>query len=137
MNRVKLRSLFRYFLFSLLFVFHLLPCNGICFDTDEVVIITPEKVLTLNVRVAKNPEEWQQGLRGASGLQSNEGMLFVFPRESIITFTTKGVSFPIDIILINKSGRVAGVLPGSAFPKRGFWGIRFDVSQWALRDSNL
>ncbi len=99
----------RLHLWILLFIILLIPYEGICFDTDEVVLITSEKVMTLSVRVAKTPEEWQQGLLGTSGLEENEGMFFLFPREGIITFTTKGVSFPIDIILINKIGRVVGM----------------------------
>ena len=102
---MKLRLLLWFFLFSILFF----PCNGICFDKDEVVLITAEKVMTLTVHVAKTPEEWQQGLSGRSDLKKSEGMFFLFPRESIITFTTKGISFPIDIILINKIGRVVGM----------------------------
>jgi Tfp pilus assembly protein PilF/uncharacterized membrane protein (UPF0127 family) len=91
----------------------LIPCKGICFDTGEVVLITPEKVKNLAVLIAKTPEEWQQGLQGMDGLKEDEGLFFLFPREGIITFTTKGVTFPIDIILINKTGRVIKILENS------------------------
>ncbi len=82
------------------------PNPAACLETGEVVIVTSEKMINLNVRKMITPEEWEKGLKGEKGLEDNEGMQFVFPREGVYTFTTKGVSFPIDIIMVNKTGRI-------------------------------
>jgi len=70
------------------------------------VVVTPEKLINLTVRLAKTPEEWAQGLKGQSALGDEEGLLFVFPQETVRTFSAEGVSFPFDLILINKQGRI-------------------------------
>jgi len=79
---------------------------GLCADSGDAVIVTPEKTIELSVRFARTPEEWDRGLQDIPVLKENESMGFLFPREGIYTFTPKGVRFPIDILLINKSGRI-------------------------------
>lgn len=99
----------RYHIFAFLAALLLAPLEGLCFEGEEVLILTDENVFRLNVRVADTPEDWQEGARNIEGLKEDEGILFLYPRETIPTFTTKGVSFPLDILLINKEGHVVGI----------------------------
>ncbi|PXF56990.1 MAG: hypothetical protein C4B58_11345 [Deltaproteobacteria bacterium] len=101
----------------LLLVLSLLPVRGLCFDKGQVAVFTPEKIYSLDVRLAKTPEEWRQGLLDSGDLKEDQGLFFIFPREGVYTFTTKGLKFPIDIILINKETRIVGIFEYAAGDK--------------------
>lgn len=59
----------------------------------------------LNVQVADQIEEQQQGLSGRAGISENEGMLFIYDRPIRAGFWMKDMLFPIDIVWI-REGRV-------------------------------
>ncbi len=101
------KEAFYYFILLLSLIF--LPRKGFCFDSGKVIILTAQKIYPLNVQIARTPEDWQQGARGLTELKENEGIFFLYPRETIPTFTTKGVSFPLDILLINQEGYIVGI----------------------------
>ncbi|MGH8870960.1 MAG: DUF192 domain-containing protein [Acidimicrobiia bacterium] len=64
---------------------------------------------TLNVWVADEPEERQQGLRGVSRLPDEvDGMLFVFPEPAIPTFVMLGALIPLDLWFFDGEGALAG-----------------------------
>lgn len=58
------------------------------------------------VELAMNKEEKRKGLMESSGLKDNEGMLFLNEKEDVYSFWMKNVSFPLDIIWINKDKEV-------------------------------
>ena len=60
---------------------------------------------TLRVTVAATEAARNQGLSGRAGLASDEGMLFVFPRDGTYPFWMKDMRFSIDIIWISASDR--------------------------------
>ena len=55
---------------------------------------------TVRVYVADTEEERQKGLGGFAGLESGQGMLFVFPADGEYGFWMKDMRFAIDIIWI-------------------------------------
>lgn len=59
--------------------------------------------IEVKVDVAKTPKEKAKGLSGKSGLDENEGMLFVFEEDTYNSFWMKDMNFAIDIIWINDS----------------------------------
>lgn len=64
---------------------------------------------TVSAEIANTDSSRQTGLAGHAPLESNQGMLFVFPQQDITpTFWMKNVVFPIDIVWIN-DGKVAQV----------------------------
>ncbi len=74
----------------------------------------------LNVDLAITPAEMSKGLSGRESLTENEGMLFIFPAETIPAFWMKDMKFAIDIIWIDKQGRVVGIehnLQPDSYPK--------------------
>ena len=85
------------------------PVKGLCFETGEVLIVTDKNMYRLNVQVARTPEDWQQGARALDGLKQDEGIFFLYPRETIPTFSTKGLPFPLDILLVDKEGHIVGI----------------------------
>lgn len=56
--------------------------------------------------VAKTPEERTKGLSNWKSLKEDEGMFFVFPKEGKYGFWMKDMFFPIDILWLDREGRV-------------------------------
>lgn len=58
------------------------------------------------VNVVDTPEGREKGLSGHKSLESNEGMLFIFPEEKQHGFWMKEMLFPIDIIWLDSKKRI-------------------------------
>jgi len=58
---------------------------------------------TFNIEVVKDSKAQQIGLTKYSGLQENQGMLFIFPNPGMYGFWMRGMKFPIDMIFINNN----------------------------------
>ncbi|MEA3254822.1 MAG: DUF192 domain-containing protein [Candidatus Altiarchaeota archaeon] len=61
----------------------------------------------IDVEIVDNVESRRIGLSGRDSLGQDEGMFFVFDKEGEHAFWMGGMSFPLDIIWINKNKRVA------------------------------
>ncbi|MBN2384536.1 DUF192 domain-containing protein [bacterium] len=95
---------------SVLFLLLCLPSRSSSeTELGHAVIINAEKIVPIEVILADTPETWEQGLKGVEYLPPDRGMLFIFPREVIQTFSLKGISFPIDLILINRDNRIISI----------------------------
>jgi uncharacterized membrane protein (UPF0127 family) len=57
----------------------------------------------LNVELATTPNEWQAGLSNRPSLDSNAGMLFIFPVSEMRNFWMKDTLIPLDIIWVNNN----------------------------------
>ena len=58
------------------------------------------------VELAITFSEQEQGLMGREKLDEQRGMLFIFKNEGIYSFWMKNVLIPLDIIWINKDGKI-------------------------------
>jgi uncharacterized membrane protein (UPF0127 family) len=58
------------------------------------------------LELALTPEEQEQGLMYRESLPEREGMLFVFPDEALHSFWMKNTMIPLDMIWMDRSGRV-------------------------------
>ena len=75
----------------------------------------------LKVKLAITPEQQKQGLMNIQGmpptqLAQNEGMLFVYQREEMISFWMRNTTLPLSIAFINKKGCITEIKdmePGS------------------------
>ena len=69
------------------------------------------------VKIAETINDKSVGLSDQSSLQSMEGLLLTFNGEEDVRIWTKFMKFPIDIIFIDKKGRISeifhSVSPGS------------------------
>ena len=63
----------------------------------------------LNVEIASNDEERQKGLMYRKELGENEGMLFVFEKDKILSFWMKNTSIPLSIAFLDKNGEVIDI----------------------------
>ena len=60
------------------------------------------------VELAQTPAQRETGLSEKTSLQTDSGMLFIFPKADTYIFWMKNMKFPIDIIWINE-GRVVDI----------------------------
>lgn len=73
----------------------------------------------IQVSVADDDKEREQGLSGVSNLPENEGKLFIFQEETTPGFWMKDMAFPLDIIWISKEGSIVALtedLSPSSYP---------------------
>ena len=69
---------------------------------------------TLKVKLAITPAQQRQGLMNVQGmsptkLPENEGMLFIYRREEILSFWMKNTTLPLSIAFINKKGIITEI----------------------------
>lgn len=60
----------------------------------------------LKVRPVSTPEEMSKGLMGVSYMPQDEGMLFCYPKEQILSFWMKSTPIPLTIAFIDKNKRI-------------------------------
>ena len=69
---------------------------------------------TLKVRLAITPMQQRRGLMNIQGmgptkLPENEGMLFIYRREEILSFWMKNTTIPLSIAFIDKKGIITEI----------------------------
>ena len=74
----------------------------------------PTKEITIGeeiikVAIADTPILRSRGLSGVSGLNKNEGMLFIFDYPDYYGFWMKDMKFPLDIIWLDETGRIVHI----------------------------
>ncbi len=72
----------------------------------------PERVIikvaghSVPVQVRDTPAERERGLMFTDNLPPDEGMLFVFERERILSFWMKNTPLPLSVAFIDRAGRI-------------------------------
>jgi uncharacterized membrane protein (UPF0127 family) len=93
------------------------PSENQLAGNKEIIHINNKAV---TVEVADERAEQIQGLSGRTGLEENEGMLFVFPEAQIHYFWMKDMNFSLDMIWIDSMGSVIDItknISPDTFPK--------------------
>ncbi|MFU8802370.1 MAG: DUF192 domain-containing protein [Bradymonadaceae bacterium] len=65
------------------------------------------------VELAISPEEQQRGLMYRRHMEPDWGMIFIYPRDSILSFWMKNTLISLDMIFVPSSGEVVGVVEGA------------------------
>lgn len=75
--------------------------------------------ITIDIEIAKTPEELSRGLMNRPTLAESDGMLFVFSDSSPRTFWMKNTLIPLDMIFISSDTKIINIehaLPCKADP---------------------
>lgn len=87
-----------------------------CANSSEVNKICDKEIADVKIgqseiiaQTACTNEKQAKGLMFVENLNRNEGMLFVFEKEQILSFWMKNTLIPLDIIFINKNKEIVGI----------------------------
>ena len=64
---------------------------------------------TFNLEIADTEPERQRGLMNRDFLPPDHGMLFVFQEEEELSFWMKNTTIPLDIIYLDRNGKVVSI----------------------------
>ena len=66
-------------------------------------------IATLDIEIAEGEYETATGLMYRNSMEDHQAMLFIFDRESPLSFYMKNTQFPIDIIYLDKDLKIVEV----------------------------
>ena len=99
-----------FFLKFLFFLFLILAFEGeSAFSKEESFLFLILKEKKIRVEVARSEGEKAQGLMFRESLAKEEGMLFVYDREEILSFWMKNTRIPLSIAFIDKNGKILDI----------------------------
>jgi uncharacterized membrane protein (UPF0127 family) len=80
---------------------------------EPVVIETSDGPVTLTVELAETPEARQRGLMHRESLGADQGMLFDFEEERVVSIWMENTLIPLDIAYIRTDGTIAKIISGA------------------------
>lgn len=84
-------------------------CGSAHPDSGLPVIAVDVAGHTVKAEVARSLEEQSRGLMYRRELGKNEGMLFVYEEDRVLTFWMKNTFVPLDILYLSADGTVATI----------------------------
>lgn len=96
----------------------------------------------LSVEIARTKNQRQRGLMYRDELAINQGMLFIFKNDKILSFWMKDTKIPLSIAFIDKNGKVTDIFdmePYSLIPITSNSKCRYalEVNQGFFKESGL
>ena len=79
-------------------------------ETNALFTAPDGRKSSFRVEVADTPDRRERGLMHRAALDADRGMVFVFPSDDVQTFWMKNTLIPLDMVFVEASGRVAGVV---------------------------
>jgi len=115
------------FIMAFLSLFFLIEGRGVPQEGEKPLIQLIIKERKIRVEVAQSEDEKARGLMFRESLAKNEGMLFVYDREEILTFWMKNTPIPLSIAFIDRKGTIVDIQDMEPF------NLRIHASAWPAR----
>ena len=77
---------------------------------ESLVIRVDGADIKFNVEVARTPSQQEVGLMFRRSLPKDQGMLFIYPYQSIVKMWMKNTFIPLDMVFINSKGIVKKIV---------------------------
>ena len=77
---------------------------------ESLVIRVDGAEIKFNVEVARTPSQQEAGLMFRRSLPKDQGMLFIYPYQSIVKMWMKNTFIPLDMVFINSEGIVKKIV---------------------------
>jgi hypothetical protein len=77
------------------------------------------KEKTFTIEVAKSDEQVERGLMYRDSMPADHGMIFLMDKEAKISFWMKNTRIPLDIVFLDKNGKVLEVQARKPFDETG------------------
>ena len=100
----------KYIIVLFIFLQFILPAGEKVEFIQDASIIKAKKTINLKIALAQTPATWQKGLMKIKKMESNQGMLFIFPKEKHRIFWMKDTYIALDLIFLNKNLEIIGIV---------------------------
>ena len=70
---------------------------------------TGKLIKMITIQIADNEPERDQGLMWRYSMPEDDGMLFIFEKQQVLTFWMKNTYIPLDMIFANKSMKIVSI----------------------------
>ena len=103
-----MRNLWKY-IFLLFFLLGSFPQEPGAQEGKRSLLPLTIKGKTIKVEVVRTEKEKERGLMFRERMGKDEGMLFVYEREEMLSFWMKNTRLPLSIAFIDKDGRIVDI----------------------------